>query len=170
MIIFGIDIGLTGALAWIASDGQMGVEDLATTEVRGENLIDCRALATRVREIAPADVACLAVIEDVRPRPMGNADKHGNTMHSQGSLMRSRGHVEAVLAIRGIRLEVVQPQSWKREFGLLRKKDAPAVDKDAACLKALDLWPHLQGDLARKRDHNRADALLIARFGQMRFA
>jgi hypothetical protein len=92
---------------------------------------------------------------------------------NEGKLMRTRGHVEALVWLLGWRLEVVQPATWKREFGLLRKKgldDAVPVDKDDARLKAVELFPGLADQLQRVKDHNRAESLLIARFGQLRFA
>lgn len=170
VIHLGIDIGLTGAICALGPDS-LQLEDMPTTP-KGD-AIDAFALAQLIRRLVPATEACQAVIEDVRPRPMGNANAHGNSMHSQGSLMRSRGAVEATLQILRIPTIVVQPQTWKREFGLLRKpgldgKREP-VDKDAARLFAIGLWPHLGASgLHLKKHHNRADAALLARFGQIR--
>ena len=55
---------------------------------------------------------------------------------------------------------LVTPAVWKRRAGLIGK------DKEASRAMALRLFPRLAGDLARKKDCGRADALLIARFGQ----
>jgi hypothetical protein len=164
MIVLGIDIGLTGALAAIGRN-TVAVADLPVADER----LAGRELVRLMRAHVPAGETPLVVFEDVRPRPMGNANTHGNTMHSQGSLMRSRGIVECACDIVGARVEVIQPATWKREFGLLAKR-GEKVDKDLARRFALGLWPLLEPDLRRKKDHNRADALLIARYGQMRWA
>jgi hypothetical protein len=47
----------------------------------------------------------------------------------------------------------VQPQIWKRALGL-------GKDKEQARLRAMQLFP--QADLRRKRDHGRAEAILLA--------
>jgi len=41
-------------------------------------------------------------------------------------------------------------------------------EKDASRVKAMQLYPQTAKDLTRKRDHGRADALLLAVYG-MRF-
>lgn len=171
MIILAIDIGLTGALAAVDGRGSGQVRDLPTTADGERRRLCGRGLLSLVREFIPAGEAGLIVIEDVRPRPMGNAGRHGNTMHSQGSLMRSRGIVEAVVDISPFELRAVQPATWKRHFGLTRKKDEkPQECKERGRKLALTLYPSLAADLARKMDHNRADALLIAHYGQGQFA
>jgi hypothetical protein len=159
VITIGIDIGLTGAVSAVDSRGTHQIADLPMIEGTDKR-IDARALVLLLRQMIPPGEAGLVLIEDVRPRPMGNAGAHGNTMHSQGSLMRSRGIVEAALDITRLQAKVVQPQTWKRFYGLISK------DKDAGRQTALKLYPLAAGDLGRKKDHNRADSLLIAHYGQ----
>lgn len=164
MIVLGVDIGLTGAFAAIGHN-TVSVVDLPIAGGMDKRLAG-RELVRLMRSYVPPGEHPLVVIEDVRVRNMGGrAMSHSN----EGSLMRSRGIVECACDIIGARIEVVQPATWKREFGLLAKR-GEEVDKDAARRFALGLWPLLEPDLRRKKDHNRADALLIARFGQMRFA
>jgi hypothetical protein len=156
VITVGIDIGLTGAIAATDHRGIVAVHDLPLADGRLCGL----GLFQLLRNMVPLDEAGLVIIEDVRPRPMVNGNARGNTMHSQGSLMRSRGIVEAAVDIARLQLRVVQPQTWKRHFGLLR------TEKDEARQVALRLFPMAADALKRKKDHNRADALLIAHYGQ----
>lgn len=160
MITLAIDIGLTGAIAAIDSRGSCSIADLPTLPDgkggKGQR-IDGRALLHLVRQFVPAGEAGLALFEDVRPRPTGNGGRQGNTMHSQGSMMRSRGIVEAVLDIARLEVRVVQPQSWKRFYGLIGK------DKADSLRVAQALYP--LADLRLAKHHNRAEALLIAHFG-----
>lgn len=162
-VVIGLDIGLTGAIAAITEGRGARVFDLPTTPAsETHRRLDGRALILMVRELVPADLAAVAYMEDVQPRPMGNGGAHGNTMHSQGSLMRSRGIIEAVFDIARIPLETVRPQAWKRHFALIR------AAKDESLHVAKRLYPGSAGDLARKRDHNRAEAILIAHYGARR--
>lgn len=54
----------------------------------------------------------------------------------------------------------VTPQAWKKMFGLLGK------DKEASRLKAIELFPHYEQFLSRKKDHDRAEAILIAEYAR----
>ena len=56
----------------------------------------------------------------------------------------------------GFPLHVVRPQDWKRYFSLPK-------EKEHARALAISYYP--QAPLARVKDHNRAEALLIARYG-----
>ena len=159
MIVIGIDIGLTGAVAAVDSRGTATVRDIATIPDGKGRRIDGRALILAIRDIVPIGQSALVLFEDVRARPGGNGNAHGNTMHSQGSMMRSRGIVEAVIDITRLESKVVQPQTWKRHFGLLGKPKAASMDT------ARGLFPSIGHDLKRVKDHNRAEALLIAQYG-----
>lgn len=140
--------------------GSCSVADIhALPDGRG-NRIDGRALLALLRQFVPAGEAGLVIYEDVRPRPLGNGGKHGNSMHSQGSLMRSRGIVEAVVDIMRIEHRVIQPQAWKRHYGLIGKGKAESLSVARA------LYP--LADLRLAKHHNRAEAILMAHFGRER--
>ena len=72
---------------------------------------------------------------------------------------RSTGVIETALAAYKVPTVMLTPQKWKRAAGLIKK------DKDASRNLAMQLYPELSNKLARKKDHGRADALLIAHFG-----
>ena len=157
MITIGIDIGITGAVAAVDSRGSCTVADLPTVPDGKGNRIDGRALILLLRQFVPTAEFGLVLFEDVRPRPTGNGGKQGNTIHSQGSMMRSRGIVEAVIDITRMQRRVVQPQTWKRHYGLIGK------DKGDSLSVARALYP--LADLRLAKHHNRAEAILIAHFG-----
>ncbi len=160
MITIGIDIGLTGAVAAVDGRGTAAVRDLPTTPDGKGRRIDGRGLLLLIREFVPIGEAALLIFEDVRARPAGNGGSHGNSMHSQGSLMRSRGIVEGVADITRLQVQVVQPQTWKRHFGLLKQP------KEASAAAARERFPLVVDQLKRVKDHNRAEALLIAAYAQ----
>lgn len=174
-IIIGIDIGLTGAISRLGGGLQPRIVDIPVVDDgeprpgRGNAMfqprrIHGRQLLNLLRELVPAEHGVLAVMEDVKARPMGNAERHFNSFHSQNSLVLSRGVIQAVLDIAGFRTEVVQPQAWKKLFGL------NGADKKDSLDVARRLYPALGADLARVKDHNRSEALLLAHFGQSRLA
>jgi crossover junction endodeoxyribonuclease RuvC len=72
---------------------------------------------------------------------------------------RATGAIEAVIAVCGIPLEIIEPSLWKKLFRLR------GGDKEAARQRALELFPSAHAALARKKDHGRAEAILIALYG-----
>ncbi len=167
MIVLGIDIGLTGAIARIGGGLPAVVTDLPTLP-DGEprpgkgnrafqpKRLDGRRLVELLRELCPPDEKAMVIIEDVRPRPNPT---RGTSIITEGSLMRSRGVVEAAVEIQRLDLHTVHPQTWMRLYGI----SANGVD---ALEKARVLYPPLHHRLTRKLDHNRADSILLAHWGQ----
>ena len=171
MIAVGIDLGLTGAIAYIDSlTKARGVADLPIVETAAGNRLHGRGILNILREWVPPGESCILVVEDVRARPMGNGGAHGNTMFSQASLMRSRGIVEAVADIAGVNITWAQPQTWKAHFRLKGRNEAgekltSSQVKELSRLMAIRLMPSMAPALARKKDDNRAEALLLAHWG-----
>lgn len=173
-LIVGIDLGVSGAVARVDHHLAADVEDLPIlVDERGKRL-DSRAFVLLMRKLVPANETALVVMEDVRVRAArGRPMSH----HNEGVLVGVRFGVHAVLDLMGWRVEFVQPQTWKRHYGLLLKKEAGETDyqydrrkKDRSMERARVLFPGLSGALARAKDHNRSEALLIARYGQKEFA
>jgi crossover junction endodeoxyribonuclease RuvC len=83
----------------------------------------------------------------------------GQGVSSTFKFGRATGAIEATIALCSVPVEIVEPSAWKRFWKL------PGKDKEAARQKALQLFPDAHAALARKRDHNRAESLLIALYG-----
>ena len=81
-----------------------------------------------------------------------------NAVQTQGSLMRTLGAIEAVVECLRWRVVPIEPQTWKRWYGI-------GADKGKALEAARKLYPACP-DLARAKDHNRAEALLLAHYGK----
>ena len=182
MIVVGIDIGLTGAVASVGGRSAT-VSDMPTvpegkprqrvSKKTGKKYtvqprrIDGRALHLLVREFIPLGEAGLLAFEDVSARAAGNGGEEGdasNSMRSQGSMMQSKGIVQAVGDITRLQVMAVQPQAWKKHFGLLK------ADKGASLKLARELFPDRAHELQRVKDHNRAEALLIAHYARSKHA
>ena len=70
---------------------------------------------------------------------------------------------KGVLAAAGLRVEVVKPQAWKHALGLARSGSSKDDSRDMASA----MFPEVGVNLGRKKDHGRAEALLIAAYGHM---
>lgn len=147
----GVDPGLDGAIAWL-NDGCMFIK-----------VVDMPSMATGTgrRQVNGAELARII-------RNGGNNDnvtvylERVNAMPGQGvssmfSFGMSFGIVLGVIAALEYPVELVTPQVWKKRAGLSGK------DKDYARTLAQQLYPG--AELGRKKDIGRADAILIARFG-----
>lgn len=156
MLIIGCDPGLTGALAWLdAAGGYFGVDDLPTMltgKASGavKTRINAAALAQLIQDRSKGE-ACVAYIEQ--------QSGYGPTMGKASvfSLGRTVGAIEGVLAGLLIPMHAVQAQLWKKHFEL------PGKDKERARALAIEMFP--MAPLTRKRDHSRAEALLIGAWG-----
>lgn len=159
MMFLGVDLGLSGAAGMIdGASRRMDVKALPVMDSEAGKRLAGRVLLDLLHAWVPAGEPCMVTVEDVRPRP-GDRGGHGNTMHSQGSLMRSRGIVEAVTDIMGARVLWVFPQKWKNHYGLIGK------DKGASRATAARMFPELAAAFARVKDDGNAEAMLLAYYG-----
>jgi|GEM_PF-1607005 len=111
-------------------------------------------------EINGADMKAYAMIEDVVAM---------SGQKAQTEFLKQAGILEGLLIANRIRYERVSPAKWKKKMipQDLRatKADSAARKKDEGRLAALRIWPEESTDrLAYKKDHDRADALLMAMY------
>lgn len=164
LIVVGVDPGLTGAVAFIGST--VALEDMPTLEVAGGGLVkrrvDGHALAGLVRRHCPAGEAVAVFCEAV-----GTIGGKNNAVQTQGSLLRSLGAIEAVFDILRWPCVPVLPQTWQAFYKLRGKKAEKRGrgELPAAMKVARELYPQAAEGMARVRDHNRAEALLVAHWG-----
>lgn len=150
-VTFGIDPGLSGAVATLL-DGEPGpILDMPTMLVGDWNEVDAATLAKWLRGIRAehAGAHFSACVEKVGAMP-----QDGNT--SAFRFGESSGKPKAVLEALGIPYTRAIPKSWKKHFGLI------GTDKDEARLLAIRRFPSVAEQLRRKKDGGRADALLLA--------
>lgn len=148
--VIGIDPGLSGALVCIRGVEVLACHDLPIESGVGRrNRLSAPVLAHHLRELTAAHGPCLAALEAVAAMP-------GQGVTSMFSFGRTLGAVEGVLAALGIAVTYYTPAVWKRAYGLSGRP------KDASRTRALELFPQAAGLLTRKKDHGRAEALLLA--------
>lgn len=153
MLILGIDPGITGAIAAVTPSGSLQwVQDMPIRDggkkARKANEIDGASLA-RLLRVHVADIGEVWV-EEVSAMP-------GQGVSSMFGLGDSRGCIRGVLEALGLSTQRVHPRTWKQHFGL-------DSDKDASRALAIRLYPGCEA-LSRKKDHGRAEAILLARYG-----
>ena len=127
------------------------VHDLPLTGEGAKRRIDGRALILLLRQVAPAADAVVVGLEEVHALP-------GFGIQSQEAMCGAAYSVQAVLDIFRAPVTLVLPKQY-----LLAKKrgEKPAAWKARHVDVALRLYPACAG-LERAKDHNRAEALLIA--------
>jgi crossover junction endodeoxyribonuclease RuvC len=162
--VVGIDPGATGALAFLtlAADGlALDVEciDLPTMRIGSRTHLDAYALArlidARSGEQPSADIPLsAAIIEQGGARPQ-------NGRVGAAAFWLGLGEIRGIIAAHFIPLEIVSPFAWKRGLRIVG-------DKDASRARASSLLPRWSDQWARKCDHGRAEAALIALYGASR--
>jgi crossover junction endodeoxyribonuclease RuvC len=143
--ICGVDPGLSGAIGFYfpAHPGRVAVEDMP--------LADGEISATLLAEMIVSFQPSLAVIERVSAMP-------GQGVVSMFNFGRAYGDVRGVVGALAIPVQYVTPAKWKRHFNL-------SADKEECRAKALHLFPACADHFKRKKDHGRAEAALIAKYG-----
>lgn len=99
----------------------------------------------------------LAILEEIHPRPFQDVS-------STGKLMFISGLIEGLLIGLGKSYVKVNPKTWRESFQLPPRKSKAERKRDNL-RKARELWPECL-DFSREKDHNRADAALLALYGQ----
>ena len=152
MRILGVDPGVRGGLAIVSIENSaapilIDAIDIPTIGVGAKERVDTLTVRIFIARHQPHH----ALIE------------RGQAMPKQGSSSgfkygRACGALEAVLACCEIPTAIVEPSAWKK-FHQLR-----GSDKEASRQRAIQLFPGAHALLARKRDHGRSEAALIALF------
>lgn len=147
----GVDPGVSGAMAFLDADGFL-LEVIDTPTVtpgknkrREINVIEVIDILEDYRD----EYRIRGVLERVSARP-------DQGVASTFTFGVSYGVLQAAMAACNVSYELITPQVWKKEFGLVK------TEKDASRAVAQRLYP--DADLPKGRGVNRADALLLARY------
>jgi Holliday junction resolvasome RuvABC endonuclease subunit len=146
MVILGIDPGIEGGCAIYGET--LAVCDVPTAGEDAKRRVNARALLDWIQSHAPTQ----AFIENVGSMP-------DQGVASSFRFGRAAGALEATVACAGVPITLVAPVTWKKMFML------QGPDKEQARVLAIQRFPLMAGQLARKKDHQRAEALLIAYYG-----
>lgn len=161
MVIIGIDIGLDGGFC-IFDDGKMfAVYDIPTLNIGSGKKVRREYNVHEIVRILRKhqyDDEIIAIMENVHAFP-------GQGVSSMFKLGVGSGIWMGILASLGIPFEKVSPVTWKKAM-----LPGMGKEKDAARAKAIQLFPDVTHKLSKKKDHGKAEAMLLAEYMKRRLA
>jgi len=152
MVLVGIDPGVSGALCIIKDKKVSMVCDMPTmidgTKTKKQiNAVELANILSR-ENITSNDKV---ILESVSAMP-------GQGVTGMFSFGQSFGAIKGVCAALKLPLILVRPVKWKKHFNLLNS------DKDASRTKVIEMYPYIASEVSRKKDANKADAILLAKY------
>ena len=155
MFIIGIDPGISGAICFFENNSIVDVIDMPTMaegkknkrQVNGSQIFN--EISTRIKNKDKRDV--YVVIEHVSAMP-------GQGVTSMFNFGQSFGVLKGICSAMRLSMYFVRPAKWKKYFNLIK------TEKEASRTKAIEIFPEFSSNLSKKKDINKADAILIASF------
>ena len=155
MIIIGIDPGLNGAIAVLENNKVLNIFDVPVMPEGKKNKrqINSAQLVKMLEEIIKNldKNEVTVVVENVSAMP-------GQGVTSMFNFGQTFGAIKGICAALSLPIFFVRPAKWKKHFDLINSS------KDASRTKAIELYPTISDKLSKKKDVNKSDAILIARF------
>ena len=153
MLIIGIDPGISGSICFFEDGKILDVLEMPTMsegkknkkQVNGSQIYN--EILSRTNQVNKKDVR--VVIEHVSAMP-------GQGVTSMFNFGQSFGILKGICAAMQLPMYFVRPAKWKKYFNLINS------EKDASRTKAIEIFPYFSSNLAKKKDSNKADAILIA--------
>ena len=155
MLIIGIDPGISGSICFldngkildviempIMTDGKKNKKQVNGSQVYNE-------ITKRIKKFEKNQIR--VVIEHVSAMP-------GQGVTSMFNFGQSFGILKGICTAMQLPMYFVRPAKWKKYFNLLNS------EKDASRTRAIEIFPYFSSQLSRKKDSNKADAILIASF------
>ena len=155
MLIIGIDPGLSGSICFFDDGKVIDVIEMPTMtegkknkrQVNGSQIYN--EIFKRVNDLEKQNVK--VVIEQVSAMP-------GQGVTSMFNFGQSFGILKGICSAMQLPMYFVRPAKWKKYFNLIKS------EKDASRTRAIEIFPYFSPQLSKKKDSNKADAILIASF------
>ena len=155
MLIIGIDPGISGSICFFQDGKIIDVVEMPTMtegkknkkQVNGSQIFN--EISDRIRKLDKKDIK--VIIEQVSAMP-------GQGVTSMFNFGQSFGILKGICSSMQLPMYFVRPAKWKKYFNLLNS------EKDASRTRAIEIFPYFSSQLSRKKDSNKADAILIASF------
>ncbi len=153
MKIIGIDPGLSGAIAILENSKVLNIFDIPVMSEGKKNKrqLNSSLLVNLLRENINNNEEVAVVVEQVNAMP-------GQGVTSMFNFGQTFGAIKGVCAALNLPIFFVRPSKWKKHFELINSS------KDASRTKVIEMYPSLSNQLSKKKDVNKSDAILIARF------
>tara|TARA_B100001121_G_scaffold203761_2_gene178307 strand:- start:217 stop:711 length:495 start_codon:yes stop_codon:yes gene_type:complete len=155
MLIIGIDPGISGSICFFEDGKILEVIEMPTMtegkknkkQVNGVQIYN--EFSKRINNTGNQDIR--VIIEQVSAMP-------GQGVTSMFNFGQSFGIIKGVCAAMQLPMFFVRPAKWKKYFSLINSQ------KDASRTRAIEIFPYFSTQLSKKKDSNKADAILIASF------
>ena len=155
MLIIGIDPGISGSICFFDDGHIIDVIDMPTMidgkknkkQVNGSQIFN--EISKRVQKKEKQNIR--VIIEQVSAMP-------GQGVTSMFNFGQSFGILKGICSAMQLPMYFVRPTKWKKYFNLINS------EKDASRTRAIEIFPYFSPQLSKKKDSNKADAILIASF------
>jgi len=155
MLIISIDPGINGAICFFENGEVKDVLEMPTMaegkknkrQVNGHQMYN--ELSYRIKKYNIQNIN--VVVEQVSAMP-------GQGVTSMFNFGQSFGVIKGICAAMQLPIFFVRPAKWKKHFELIN------TQKDASRTKVIEMFPKISSILSKKKDSNKADAILIASF------
>jgi crossover junction endodeoxyribonuclease RuvC len=155
MLIIGIDPGISGSICFFQDGKIVDVVEMPTMtegkknkkQVNGSQIVN--EILKKIKELDKREIK--VVIEQVSAMP-------GQGVTSMFNFGQSFGILKGICSSMQLPMYFVRPAKWKKYFNLINS------EKDASRTRAIEIFPYFSKQLSRKKDSNKADAILIASF------
>jgi len=153
MRIIGIDPGLSGAIAIIEDNKIKELFDMPVMPdgKKNKRQLNNALLVKLIKDNIKNLEDTVMIVEQVNAMP-------GQGVTSMFNFGQTFGAIKGICAALGLPIFFVRPAKWKKHFELINSS------KDASRTKAIEMYPSISEQLSRKKDVNKSDALLIARY------
>ncbi|MDC3174924.1 crossover junction endodeoxyribonuclease [Candidatus Pelagibacter sp.] len=155
MLIIGIDPGISGSICFFQDGVIQDVVEMPTMiegkknkrQVNGSQIFN--EISDKIKKLEKKNIK--VVIEHVTAMP-------GQGVTSMFNFGQSFGILKGICSAMQLSVYFVRPTKWKKYFNLINS------EKDASRTRAIEIFPYYSSQLSRKKDSNKADAILIASF------
>ena len=155
MLIIGIDPGISGSICFFEEGIIKDVIEMPTMtegkknkrQVNGSQIYN--EILKRIDKSEKQNIR--VVIEQVSAMP-------GQGVTSMFNFGQSYGILKGICSAMQLPMYFVRPAKWKKYFSLINS------EKDASRTRAIEMFPYFSSQLSKKKDSNKADAILIASF------
>ena len=155
MLIIGIDPGISGSICFFEDGKILDVVVMPTMtegkknkrQVNGSQVYN--EILKKINQVDKKNIK--VIIEQVSAMP-------GQGVTSMFNFGQSYGILKGMCSAMQLPMYFVRPAKWKKYFGLINS------EKDASRTKAIEIFPYFSSNLSKKKDSNKADAILIASY------
>jgi crossover junction endodeoxyribonuclease RuvC len=155
MLIIGIDPGISGSICFLENGIIKDVLEMPTMtegkknkkQVNGSQIFN--EISFRIKTYEKKNIK--VVIEQVSAMP-------GQGVTSMFNFGQSFGILKGICSAMQLPIYFVRPAKWKKYFNLINS------EKDASRTRAIEIFPYFSSNLSKKKDSNKADAILIASY------